>query len=141
PQGTREVRGLIRDLAGDGTTVLVSSHLLAEIEQVATHVGIMSGGKLLTQGRLDDVLSDAASSVRIETPRAKDAAELLAGLGFRTDNVAADVITTPLDGRVPEDINAALVTAGIPVRGFAVVRPALEELFVHLTGEGFDVLR
>src|SRR6185437_15540106 len=46
PQGTREVRGLVKEIAADGTTVLVSSHLLAEIEQVATHVGIMSAGKL-----------------------------------------------------------------------------------------------
>ncbi|HTC68303.1 MAG TPA: ATP-binding cassette domain-containing protein, partial [Acidothermaceae bacterium] len=59
PQGTREVRGLIRELAADGTTVLVSSHLLAEIEQVATHVGIMSAGKLLKQGQLDQVLGVA----------------------------------------------------------------------------------
>ena len=42
PQGTREVRHLVRELASDGTTVLVSSHLLSEIEQIATHVGIMS---------------------------------------------------------------------------------------------------
>ena len=50
PQGTREVRHLVRELAADGTTVLVSSHLLAEVEQVATHVGIMAGGRLLRQG-------------------------------------------------------------------------------------------
>ena len=68
PQGTREVRGLIRELAADGTTVLVSSHLLAEIEQVATHVGIMSAGKLLSQGQLDQVLGVAAALLRIETP-------------------------------------------------------------------------
>ena len=53
PQGTREVRKLVRELATDGTTVLVSSHLLSEIEQVATHVGMMSGGRLVRQGTLD----------------------------------------------------------------------------------------
>ena len=57
PQGTREVRTLIRELAADGTTVLVSSHLLAEIEPVATHVGIMRAGRLLRQGALADVVS------------------------------------------------------------------------------------
>ena len=68
PQGTREVRKLIRDLATDGTTVLVSSHLLSEIEQVATHVGMMAGGKLVRQGTLDEVLADGAPTIRIETP-------------------------------------------------------------------------
>ena len=68
PQGTREVRRLIRDLATDGTTVLVSSHLLSEIEQVATHVGMMSGGRLVRQGTLEDVLADGALTIRIETP-------------------------------------------------------------------------
>ena len=55
PQGTREVRTLVRELAADGTTVLVSSHLLAEIEQVCTHVGIMSRGRLLLQGDLAEL--------------------------------------------------------------------------------------
>ena len=52
PQGTREIRRLVRELASDGTTVLVSSHLLSEIEQVATHVGMMAGGRLVRQGPL-----------------------------------------------------------------------------------------
>ena len=68
PQGTREVRSLIRELAHDGTTVLISSHLLAEIEQVATHVGIMSTGRLLAQGPLADVLAGTSTQVRVLTP-------------------------------------------------------------------------
>ena len=67
PQGTREVRHLVRSLAADGTTVLVSSHLLAEIEQVATHVGIMSAGRLLAQGALGDVLGGSATTVVVHT--------------------------------------------------------------------------
>jgi ABC-2 type transport system ATP-binding protein len=56
PQGTREIRTIIADLAARGTTVLVSSHLLSEIEQVASHVGIMSAGRLVRQGTLEAVL-------------------------------------------------------------------------------------
>ncbi len=52
PQGTREVRSLIREIAGDGITVFVSSHLLAEVEQVCTHLGVMRAGKLVYQGSL-----------------------------------------------------------------------------------------
>ena len=81
PQGTREVRTLVRELAADGATVLISSHLLAEIEQVATHVGIMSRGKLLAQGPLTDVLGTAGYVVRITTADAPGAVSALQRMG------------------------------------------------------------
>ncbi len=141
PQGTREVRGLIRELASDGTTVLVSSHLLAEIEQVATHVGIMSGGRLLRQGSLAEVLSDTATLVRVETTQPDDAVKVLLGLGLSVEARLADHVSAVIGSLAPEEITAALVHAGVPVRGLAVERPALEDLFVQITGEGFDVVR
>ena len=141
PQGTREVRTLIRELAADGTTVLVSSHLLGEIEQVATHVGIMSGGRLLKQGPLEAVLAEASSHVRVHTQRVWDASAILKGLGLEVTDRAEGSVAVRLNGMAPESINASLVRAGVPVRGFLVERPALEDLFVHLTGEGFDVVR
>jgi ABC-2 type transport system ATP-binding protein len=140
PQGTREVRGLIRELAADGTTVLVSSHLLAEIEQVATHVGIMSAGRLLRQGPLDEVLGGAATLVRVTTPDAGLAATTLAALGLTVELAGRDAVTATANDLPPETLNAELVRAGVRVRGFAVERPDLEELFVQLTGEGFDVV-
>ncbi len=140
PQGTREVRGLIRELAADGATVLVSSHLLAEIEQVATHVGIMSAGRLLRQGTLDEVLGGAARLVRVTTPDADLAVRTLAGLGLRVQAPAGDAVTATAGDVAAETVNAELVRAGVRVRAFAVERPGLEELFVELTGEGFDVV-
>jgi ABC-type multidrug transport system ATPase subunit len=141
PQGTREVRTLIRELAGDGTTVLVSSHLLGEIEQVATHVGIMSGGRLLKQGPLEAVLAETSSHVRVQTARVADASAVLTRLGLEVTDLAEGSVAVRLNGLAPESINASLVRAGVPVHGFLVERPALEDLFVHLTGEGFDVVR
>jgi ABC-2 type transport system ATP-binding protein len=141
PQGTREVRTLVRELAADGTTVLVSSHLLAEIEQIATHVGIMNVGQLVKQGRLEDVLADTDSLVRIQTPRVSEAVTVLTNLGMSVSDIAASTLAVRLGGHAPEHVNAHLVSAGVPVRGFTVERPALEQLFVHLTGEGFDVVR
>jgi ABC-2 type transport system ATP-binding protein len=141
PQGTREVRTLIRELAADGTTVLVSSHLLGEIEQVATHVGIMSGGRLLKQGPLEAVLAETSTQVRVQTARVPDASAVLTGLGLEITDLAEASVAVRLNGLPPESINASLVRAGVPVRGFTVERPALEDLFVHLTGEGFDVVR
>ncbi len=141
PQGTREVRSLVRALAADGTTVLISSHLLAEIEQVATHVGIMSTGRLLKQGRLTDVLAETSLLVLVRTPKPGEAATALEELGMTVTELATESVTARLDDRAPEDVNAHLVRAGVPVRGFTVERPALEDLFVQLTGEGFDGVR
>jgi ABC-2 type transport system ATP-binding protein len=141
PQGTREVRGLIRDLARDGTTVLISSHLLAEIEQVASHVGIMSSGRLLAQGPLTDVLAGTSTHVRVGSARAHDASTVLQGLGMTVLDVSPEAVTAELNGQAPEHVNAELVRAGVPVHGFVVERPALEDLFVQLTGEGFDGVR
>jgi ABC-type multidrug transport system ATPase subunit len=141
PQGTREVRTLVRELASDGTTVLVSSHLLAEIEQVATHVGIMSAGRLLRQGPLEQVLQAADATLRIETPQTQLAAGILEGLGVTVTSRSAGDVVVRLADEAPERINAALVNAGVAVRGLRVERPALEDFFVQLTGEGFDVVR
>ena len=142
PQGTREVRNLVRSLAADGTTVLVSSHLLSEVEQVATHVGIMSAGRLLAQGTLEDVLGDKAATLRVETPEPDAAAAVLMRMGLTQVTVEGTGIVTALIGAArPEDVNAQLVARAVPVRGLRLERPGLEDLFVSLTGEGFDVVR
>jgi ABC-type multidrug transport system ATPase subunit len=141
PQGTREVRTLVRDLAADGATVLISSHLLSEIEQVATHVGIMSRGKLLAQGRLADVLGNAGSVVRVTTSDAAGAIAALQRLGLSLVGMDADGgdVQAPLGEVAAEAVGPSLVAAGIPFTGLSVTRPALEDFFVELTGEGFDV--
>jgi ABC-type multidrug transport system ATPase subunit len=142
PQGTREVRHLIRELASDGTTVLVSSHLLAEVEQVATHVGIMSAGRLLRQGPLAEVLADGAAVLRVTTPDLAAAGDVLERLGLtsvRTDPGPSSLAARRGAVR-PEDVAAELHTAGVRLRGLSVERPDLETLFVSLTGEGFDVV-
>jgi ABC-2 type transport system ATP-binding protein len=139
PQGTREVRHLVSSLAQDGATVLISSHLLSEVEQICTHLGIMSEGRLVAQGPVETLRAAQVTTVRILTAQPTAATSELTRLGV------ADVVT--VDGEVrgspgdhrPEDLLAALVRAGVPVRGFAVTTPSLEDLFVDLTGEGFDV--
>ncbi|MDX6199306.1 MAG: type transport system ATP-binding protein [Actinomycetota bacterium] len=142
PQGTREVRHLVRDLASDGTTVLVSSHLLAEIEQVATHVGIMSAGVLLRQGTLKEVLSEGTEIVRITTPDVELVTLSLKRLGLADIRQALDdEVTARLGDVAVEDVVRAVVGADARVRGFVTARPDLEDLFVALTGEGFDVAR
>jgi ABC-type multidrug transport system ATPase subunit len=142
PQGTREVRKLVRDLGTDGTTVLVSSHLLSEIEQIATHVGMMSAGRLVRQGTLADVLAAGVAQLRITTPDLEAAAAALqrSGLGRPTLDAEHETLSVPLGNDRPEDVARALFESGVRLRGLRVDRPDLEELFVSITGEGFDVL-
>jgi len=151
PQGTREVRHLIRSLAADGTTVFVSSHLLAEVEQLCSHVAVMSAGRLVAQGTLDDLRAEGATRVEVITPDPELAREVLARLALDTSGAPTpaeggaapdSALVTALAGTspiVPEAVAQALVEAGVRVRGFAVVGATLEERFVALTGEGFDV--
>jgi ABC-2 type transport system ATP-binding protein len=140
PQGTREVRHLIRSLAADGTTVFVSSHLLSEIEQLCSHVAVMSAGRLVAHGTLEE-LSRGEVRVTVRTPDAVAAARVLTELHLAVDDVAAgDSVSAVLgDGVLPETVTAALVAAGVRVRGLSVAGQTLEERFVALTGEGFDV--
>ncbi len=139
PQGTREVRHLIATLAADGTTVFVSSHLLSEVEQMCTHLGVMSEGRLVAQGSTSEVRGASTPVARVLTDQPSEAVRVLTELGLRTvEAVPGGVRGTP-DGIAPEKIVAALVGAGVGVKEFTVASPSLEDLFVSLTGEGFDV--
>ncbi len=140
PQGTREVRNLVRSLAGEGTTVFVSSHLLAEIEQICSHAAIMRAGRLVAQGSLDELRSASEPRVSVATPDHAVAAEVLSRFGLAPERDSDGVEAALGDGSPPaEDLAAALVGAGVRLRGFAVRASSLEERFVELTGEGFDV--
>jgi ABC-2 type transport system ATP-binding protein len=139
PQGTREVRALVRQIAADGTTVFVSSHLLAEVEQICTHVGVMRTGRLVFQGSLPELRRTGAARVIVRTADPEGAVKVLAGIGLDDTQAGTDEASAVLGDAEPERICAELVHAGIGVRGFDVASPSLEDLFVGLTGEGFDV--
>jgi len=141
PQGTREVRALVRQIAADGITVFVSSHLLAEVEQVCSHVGVMRTGQLVFQGSLGDLRRTAAPRISVRTADVAAAKEVFGKLGLTDPAPGDEVITAELGDAEPEHICAELVHAGVGVRGLSVESPSLEDLFVGLTGEGFDVER
>jgi ABC-2 type transport system ATP-binding protein len=139
PQGTREIRSLVKQIAADGTTVFVSSHLLAEVDQICSHVGVMSTGRLVFQGTLAELRGRGEPRILIRTADAAGAAGVLTGLGLADISIADGQVSAGLGGQAPEKINAELVQAGVPVAGLETVRPSLEDLFVELTGEGFNV--
>lgn len=143
PQGTREVRSLIRSLAAEGTTVFVSSHLLAEIEQVCTDAAVMSVGRLVAQGTIAELRGVGGARVRLESPDRDLATAVLSRFGMLVTEPGADsaelLAAFGEHEPDPDDVVAALVGARVRVRSFTVDRPSLEQRFVDLTGEGFDV--
>jgi ABC-2 type transport system ATP-binding protein len=143
PQGTREVRSLIRSLAAEGTTVFVSSHLLAEIEQVCTDAAVMSVGRLVAQGTIAELRGVGGARVRLESPDRALATAVFSRFGMTVAEPGADdaelIATFGDEEPDPDTVVAALVAARVRVRSFTVVRPSLEQRFVDLTGEGFDV--
>ena len=142
PQGTREVRTLVRELAAEGCTVLVSSHLLAEIEQMCDRVLVMRAGRVVAAGTLDELALLSRPQVVVETTATAEAVAVLRRFGATATLVDPD--GQRVRGDLPdvpvEDVTRALVHADVPVRGIGRSGRSLEELFVELTGEGFDVV-
>jgi len=139
PQGTREVRHLIRQLGDDGVSVFVSSHLLSEVEQICTHVGVMSIGRMVWQGSLASLAAEQQARVRVLSATPAAAADVLNELALDGVSTVDGEARAVLGSVAPEHVVEALVAAGVGVRGFSVDRPSLEDVFVRLTGEGFDV--
>jgi ABC-2 type transport system ATP-binding protein len=139
PQGTREIRSLVKQIAADGTTVFVSSHLLAEVDQICSHVGVMSVGKLAFQGTMAELRGQGEPKILVRTSETALAGKELGRLGLADISCEEEKVTARLGEQRPEVINAELVKSGVPVAGLEIVRPSLEDLFVQLTGEGFNV--
>jgi ABC-2 type transport system ATP-binding protein len=94
---------------------------------------------MVWQGALADLAGQQRVRVRVVTSSPTDAARVLGELGLAEIATDEDAATAVIGAAVPERVVAALVAAGVGVRGFAVERPSLEDVFVGLTGEGFDV--
>ncbi len=134
PHGMREVRDLLVELVAGGTTVFLSSHLLAEIELVCTRAAIVDRGRLVAQDRVEALLGPTGR-VLVTTPDVGAAADLAAALpGVRLGERRPDRLAVHLDGTAPEALNRRLVDGGVRVRELVVERPTLEDVFLRLTG-------
>jgi ABC-2 type transport system ATP-binding protein len=142
PQGTREVRNLIRLLAAEGITIFISSHLLVEIEQICTHLAVMSQGKIVAQGSVEKLSQAEILNLHLVTGQPDLAIEGLKSLGIKAAADGAKVFATVAAGQVEaERVVTVLVELGVGIKAFSLAAPTLEERFVGLTGEGFDVAR
>ncbi len=117
----------------------MSSHLLAEVEQVCTHLGVMRAGKLVYQGSLAQLRSRDRPRLLVRTPKPDLAARVLGELGLTGVAQSGGDVSADLGTMLPEDVCDRLVHAGVPVAGLETPRRSLEDEFVELTGEGFDV--
>ena len=133
PHGMREVRDLLVELVAGGTTVFLSSHLLAEIELICTRAAIVDRGRLVAQDRVEALLGPTGR-VLVTTPDVGAAADLAAALpGVRPGERRPDRLAVHLDGTSPETLNRRLVDGGVRVRELVVERPTLEDVFLRLT--------
>lgn len=137
PAGIHEMRDLIRSFpAVQGITVFLSSHLLAEVEQVASHVGIIGHGRLLFEGTLSDMPRRERDRVLIEVDRPQVAVSVLRQAGWNVEGVDASCVTATLPTRADLARAAtALVGAGLSLYQLRKERSSLEELFLDLTGK------
>jgi ABC-2 type transport system ATP-binding protein len=144
PTGMREMRRLLRGMADAGTTVFVSSHLLAEVEAMCDRVGVMAQGRIVAEGP-PGTLRGAADRVRIEVDDVGAARAILERTpGVSIASMSGDgsgVLQVRLvGGASPGALNTALVGAGIRVDALVPERDTLEDVFLHLV-EGIDVPR
>ena len=132
PAGIREFRGLLRSLAAGGTTVFLSSHLLAEVAQVCDRVAVMNRGRLVEEGRVSE-LTSARARVRVVLADAdqRTARVLLAAWPVRTDGPNAVLV----EGASGRDVNTALGQGGVWADEVRVEHADLEDAFLHLTGD------
>jgi ABC-type multidrug transport system ATPase subunit len=132
PRGITEIRDLLAELNAAGTTVFLSSHQLAEVEQLCTRVGIVDRGRLVLQQDLDELRAPTGRVV-LRTPDADRAAALLDGRIVRRDGDRLVVAAAD-----PAEVNAGLVAAGLRILEIGPERRSLEELMLSVTGSGSD---
>ncbi len=140
PQGIKEVRELIRQLSHDSRmTIFLSSHLLSEIEQIATSMAIINQGRTVVQGRVADLLAAGDNVVRIETPMRDRALAVIASSGLVTAaHAVGQAIECSMSRERVADLNRLLVHEGIPVHALLPKR-SLEEYFLSITEGGSEL--
>ncbi|WP_019814193.1 ABC transporter ATP-binding protein [Saccharomonospora saliphila] len=134
PAGTREIRSIIADLHAAGVTVLVSSHLLAEVEATCTHVAVLHEGTVVAQGELTELLESGSPALLVSTPDGDGAREALRAARVPA-RLTPDGVRADLTAATAPDVVAALVHAGVPVHEVRRARTGLEDLFARLTQE------
>lgn len=137
PEGIREMRDCLKRLSRDqGITILLSSHLLSEIEETATHVGVMANGHLVAQGTLASIMAGFSDRIRLRVTNPDEAAAALAELGYpalREGGVFT--ITIANEDAMVSRLTSMLVLRGVGLVESTRVQPRLDEVYRQLAGD------
>jgi ABC-type multidrug transport system ATPase subunit len=137
PNGILEIRELLRELnENHGITILISSHLLPEIERLVTHVGIINAGKLLFQGTLDELVSQRrrSSVTEFETSDNLKTQKVAESLGFETIHNNGKIVISRLEREQVARLNRELVQSGIEIYRIGKAENDLENIFFDVIG-------
>jgi ABC-type multidrug transport system ATPase subunit len=133
PKGMVDMRAIIRRVGRGERTVLLSSHLLGEVEQVCERVGVIQRGRLVTEGTVDELRSGGGILVRVEP--LERAREVAAGLnGVEGAQIEDGMLALDADPDLSAEVNAGLVSAGLRVSELRPIERSLEDVFLELTG-------
>jgi ABC-2 type transport system ATP-binding protein len=136
PEGVHWLRGLIRGLADQGRTVLVSSHLLAEVAQTVDQVVIIDRGRLVAQSTLAALTAGADRTVRVRTPEPEALRDLLLARGATVAVDGPDRLV--VGGVTAEQVGQAAAAGGVVLHEMRFERSNLEDVFLELTGRKGD---
>jgi ABC-2 type transport system ATP-binding protein len=135
PAGMRDMRELVKRLAGDGITILLSSHILAEVEELCNRVAIIRRGTIIYEGLLQELLASAGGSYRLSTTDIERARALLLARGFEGVQIVGSELRFQADVAAIEAATVALGEAGIGISALVPHTATLEELFLGMTDE------
>lgn len=140
PAGIHEIRELIKEMPGKfGMTVLVSSHLLSEVDQIATRVGIIKEGKLIFQDSIEVLRKESRPRLRLVTDSLKQAEKFLRENHYEVMRDGEEaLLLTETDMKTSAGINRLLVENGFEVCRIEEIKRSLEDIFLELTGKETD---
>jgi len=134
PKGMADMRGIIRKVRGEGKTVLLSSHLLGEVEQICDRIGVILKGKLVAERTMEE-LRDREGGLLVRAEPLKEAERVVKNLPrIEEARVVDEMLQLTVDPARAAEINAGLVNAGVRVSELRPVERSLEEMFLELTG-------
>ncbi|MCW2525863.1 MAG: transporter related [Pseudonocardiales bacterium] len=137
PDGVRWIRNLLKQFAGEGRTVFLSSHLMSEMALTAEHVIVVGKGRLLRdQSMADFIAASATNIVRVRSPQAAKLGQLLAGDNLVIRNVSEGVLE--VEGLSSDEIGIAAAAAHITLYELSTQSASLEEAYMALTADSLD---
>jgi ABC-2 type transport system ATP-binding protein len=133
PAGMRDMRELVKRLASEGITILLSSHVLAEVEELCNRVAIIRKGRIIYEGRLDELLESAGGGYVLRTSEPERARALLLARGVEGPVLVDGALRFQVDADAVEALSIALGQAGIGIAALTPRVATLEELFLDMT--------